>query len=177
MLQTVLSVRAGPRLYGRLKLAHLLEMPEREFGESLRQMESSDLFRRLHQAGVVSLEPYHQARLICRRFNGWELRQSVERVAPTVAGANNGFAECLDGQGNLVQLIQRIGQERFEECFLREKALSIEERAQLCGISISDANRILDFVNRLYIQTEFENRALPLARDTSLPVFSAVAGI
>lgn len=164
MLQTTLSVKPG--IYGRLKLAHLLEMPERDFGETLRQMESSDLFCRLHQAGVVMLEPYGRARFMTRRLTGFELRRSSADLS-----------ELLDGQGELVGLIQRIGQERFEECFLKDKALSIEERAHQCGILTSKATRLLEFVNRLYIQTEFEG-GTPMSPETApVPVFSAVAGI
>ncbi|MBI4369097.1 MAG: hypothetical protein HY547_02590 [Elusimicrobia bacterium] len=163
-LQATLSVKPG--IYGRLKLAHLLKMPERDFGETLRQMESSDLFLRLHQAGVVMLEPYSRARFMTRRLTGFELRRS-----------STDLSQLLDGQGELVGLIQRIGQSQFEECFLKDKALTIEERARHCGIRVQEAAKILDFVNRLYIQTEFEG-GTPMSPETApAPVFSAVAGI
>ncbi|MBI4369693.1 MAG: hypothetical protein HY547_05650 [Elusimicrobia bacterium] len=164
MFQTTLSVKPG--IYGRLKLAQLLEMPERDFGETLRQMESSDLFRRLHQAGVVMLEPYGRTRFMMRRLTGFELRRS-----------STDLSQLLNGQGELVGLIQRIGQERFEECFLRDKAISTEERSRLCGISISEASKLLELVNRLYIKTEFEGGTSMSPQTAPAPVFSAVAGI
>ncbi len=164
MLQTTLSVKPG--IYGRLKLAQLLEMPERDFGETLRQMESSDLFCRLHQAGVVLLEPYGLTRFMTRRLTGFELRRSSADLS-----------QLLDGQGELVGLIQRIGQNQFEECFLKDKALPVEERARLCGISTSEAGQLLELVNSLYIQTEFEVGTPMLPETVAAPVFSAVAGI
>ncbi|MEK7288378.1 MAG: hypothetical protein AAB091_07460 [Elusimicrobiota bacterium] len=168
MLQTVLRVKAGPRLYGRLKFAQLLTMPERDFEKGIKEVESSDLFSRLRQSGVVSIASYPNMRFMARRFGGWELRSS---------GSSAGLAELIDGKGDIVQIIQSIGQEKFEEYFLGIASLSDEERAKRCGISLEDAHKLLEFVNRLYIQTEFEGGALPVARDTSLPVFSAVAGI
>lgn len=146
-----------------MKLARLLEMPEKEFEERVRELEGRELFGRLVGLGVVSVQPYSQARLSARRFGGWGLRTSSE-----------GVPELLDGRGELVELIQGVGQERFEECFLRGEKLSDEARAGACGISLADARRLREFVDRLYVQEEFEagsSSTVPAA------VFSSVAGV
>ena len=113
------------------KLARLFEMPEREFEDRVRGLEEQELFRRLVELGVVSTSPYEKARFAARRLAGRELRAGDH---------GHGLSEALDGNGELVALISRIGQERFEEFFLGDAPLSDEERArvaELLGISQS----------------------------------------
>lgn len=70
-------------------------------------------------------------------------------------------------------LIQGVGQEKFEACFLKDAVLSDVERAEECDISVADAERLRDFVNRAFIQAEFEG----VVEAPASKVFSAVAGI
>jgi hypothetical protein len=67
-----------------------------------------------------------------------------------------------------------VGQENFEENFLRdEEGRSDSERARRCQITPDEARRLREFVDRLYVQSEFSdsNQAAPSQ------TFSAVAGI
>lgn len=144
-------------------LARFLDMSERTFEERAREVEASDLFPRLLEAGVISLVPYPRARFFPPAFNGLELPRSSEELA-----------ELLHDEGDLVPLIQRIGQKAFEECFLRGDGLSDDERALRCGVSRAEAARLRDFMDRIYLRAEFQSSAAPLpARET----FSLVAGI
>jgi hypothetical protein len=146
-----------------MKLARLLEMSEREFEDNVKELESLPLFSRLKLAGAVGVEPYSGARFASRRFGGWGVRT-----------ATDGLPDLIDGQGDVVQLIRRVGQERFEELFLGEGAASDERRAELCGISLADSRRLRDFVDRVYVQAELSS---PAAQAAPSAVFSAVAGV
>lgn len=159
--RTTVSAKLG--LHGQLKLARLMEMSERDFESRIREVEASPLFARLLKAGAVRLEPYERSRFAARRFGGWDLKTSSE-----------GLPDLLNGNGEMVQLIQRVGQERFEECFLKDDELSDEDRARSSGITPAQARQLREFVNRLYIQAEFES---PAAESATPKVFSAVAGV
>jgi hypothetical protein len=155
------SVKAG--MHGQMKLARLLEMSEREFEDNVRELESLPLFSRLKLAGAVGVEPYSGTRFASRRFGGWGVRT-----------ATDGLPDLIDGQGDVVQLIRRVGQERFEELFLGDGASSDENRARLCGISLKEALRLRDFVDRVYVQSEL---ASPSVEASPAEVYSAVAGV
>lgn len=155
-----LLAKTSLSLQGRLKLAHLLEMPEAELDALVRRLESKPAFGLLKRSGVVTLAPFPKAGFIARRFAGWGLRTSSE-----------GLPELVDGEGDLAALMRRVGQARFEECFLKGGPLSDEERARRCGLSAAQARRLREFLDRAYLQEEFE-RPAPLPEK----VFSSVAG-
>jgi hypothetical protein len=154
------SARAG--VHGQMKLARLLEMPERELEKKIRELEGGELFRRLMGLGVLTVAPYAQARFAARRAAGRELAASAE-----------GLPELLDGRGDLAALIEKVGAERFQECFLGDEALSEAERARRCGLSTEDAARLRAYVDKLYVQEELAGAAAPAPAKT----FSAVAGV
>jgi len=153
----------SPSIHAQMKLSRLMEMPEREFEARVRNLEEQELFRRLRSLGVISQHSYANARFGVPRMSGFELRSS---------GAS--LSDALDGNGELVSLIRRVGQERFEECFLRGDELSSEERAEQCGISIEETRQLTEMIDRLYVQAEFETTAADVSSE---PSFSMVAGI
>jgi hypothetical protein len=146
---------------GRMKLARLLEMPESELEETAKSLESRDLFGRLSSAGVISRAEFSAARFASRRFAGFSLR-----------GSASGLPELVDGDCDLVRLMHRVGRERFEKWFLADKPCSEEESAAACGISSGEARRLRSFLDRAFLQGEFD-KGSP-APET---YFSAVAGI
>ncbi len=151
------------RLQGRIKLSRLLEMPERDFEKRVRELEADGLFRRLMELGVLRVQAYPRPRFFARRFEGRELR-----------AANEDLPELLDGRGDLAKLIAEVGRDRFEACFLSDDVLTDEERARRCGISVPDAGRLREFVDRLYVRSEFES---PQGAPVPSTAYSAVAGI
>jgi hypothetical protein len=160
-LLTTLSPSVSLR--GRLRLAHVLRMPERDAEAEIQDLESSRAFQLLREARVVSLQPYPRMRFGTRRFEGCELRAS-----------GTDLPEVLDGRGDLVRLMENIGQDRFEEYFLRAEALTDHERALACEISPEQAKQLRELVDRLYVQSEFEARG---ASQPAERVMSAVAGV
>ena len=146
-----------------IQLARLLELPEEAFEARVRELEADVFFQRLIDAKVVTVQPYSDASFMARGFGGWGLRTSGE-----------GVSALLDGEGDLAKLLQKVGQERFEESFLRDTGCSDEERGRLCQISTEDAARLRELVNRLYVQAEFDDSSSIAA---PAKVYSAVAGI
>jgi predicted nucleic acid-binding OB-fold protein len=157
------GLRCRPGLAAGIKLARLLEAPEAEIAQRVRLLERGPLFERLVSTGVVSVEPYTDARFAVRRFAGYALR-----------AGDSGLSEALDGNSEEVQLMLRIGRERFEGVFLRDERLTDRQRASACGITEVQARKLRGLVDRLYIQGEFAGEAQPGAPVT---VFSSVAGI
>lgn len=157
------SFRAKGAVHGQLKLAKLLEMSEEEFSSEIVALERDPVFERLRAAGAVSLEAFEGARFAGRRFGGWGLRT-----------ASDGLPDALDAGSAPVKLIERIGQERFQESFLGDAASTDAARARACGITPGEAKLLREFVDRLYIQQEFE--AAPAQR-AAPRVYSAVAGV
>jgi len=156
------SAGISAALLGAVKMARLAAMSEEEFGELLKELESGRIFKLLKNSGAVNLVEFPAARYAARKYAGCGLKLS-----------GGDLPELADGKGGLVGLIQRIGQEKFEACFLKDAVLGDVERAEECEITVADAGRLRDFVNRAFIQAEFEGAPeAPAAQ-----VFSAVAGI
>lgn len=155
------SASARPGVHAGIKLARLLELPEVDFAQNVRELEADAFFQTLVDAKVISVHPYARAGFAARRFGGWGLSTASDGIS------------ALDGRGDMAQLLQRVGQQRFEEFFLGEGALADKDRARLCGISGDEVVRLREMVNSLYVQEEFG------AAVSSAPAktYSAVAGI
>lgn len=164
-MRLALRSKAGARVHGQMKLARLLESPETDVAQRVRDLEKTPLFRSLLESGVVARRAPEHARFAARRFAGRSLRASSE-----------GLPELVDGTGDLAKLMQSIGQERFTAIFLGDDGLDDAERAKRCGITTENARRLREFVDRLYVQEEFET-APAAPRAAKEPTLSAVAGI
>lgn len=158
-----LGAKSSARVLGQMKLARLLELPERDLERRVRVIEAGETFRSLRDAGVIALEAPPHARFAARRFAGHGMRTSGE-----------GLPELIDGKGDLAQLMMRVGQELFQECFLGETTLPDERRARLCGLTLDEVRRLREYVDRLYVQEHFESASPTAAPEKT---FSAVAGI
>ncbi len=161
-----LSVSAGARtsasLIGALKMAQLSSMSEEDFSKFLQELEGGRVFQLLKSSGAINLSEFPAARYAARKYAGYGLKLS-----------GGDLPELADGSGDLVALMQSVGQEKFEACFLKDAAMSDVERAEGCDISVKDAERLRDFVNRAFIQAEFEGPT----EGPAAAVYSAVAGI
>ncbi len=158
-----LNTKTGARVHGQMKLARLLESPESELERRVVALESGALFGRLLESGVVTRQIPEHMRFANRRFAGRALRTSSE-----------GLPELIDGTGDLAKLISSIGQADFTAVFLGDDGHADAQRAKLCGITVNDARRLRQFVDKLYVQQEFEAPAPQAMKD---PTFSALAGI
>lgn len=154
---------AALRVQGRIKLARLLELPESAVEDRIRDIEADPLFRRLSEAGVLAVQALPGVRFMARSCQGFELRAS-----------DDGVAELLDGDGDVARLIKRIGQGDFERCFLADDGSSDAERARLSGVSQAEARSIREFMDRLYVRSEFQSTEV---QSPPAAVYSSVAGI
>ena len=145
-----------------MKLSQMAEMSEEDFERLLKKVEDNRFFQLLKASGAVNLAEFPNARYASRNYAGYGLKLSA-----------GDLPELADGNGDLVGLIQGIGQEKFEACFLKDAVMNNVERAEECDISVKDAVRLRDFVSRAFIQAEFESATEAPASK----VFSAVAGI
>ena len=156
------GARTSAALLGALKMAQTAEMPEEEFEKLIKELEGGRVFQLLKTSGAINLSEFPSARYAARKYAGYGLKTTAADMP-----------ELADGSGDLVALIQGVGQEKFEACFLKDAVMSDIERAEECDISVKDAERLRDFVNRAFIQAEFEGKTeAPAAK-----VYSAVAGI
>ncbi|OGR45089.1 MAG: hypothetical protein A2X35_10025 [Elusimicrobia bacterium GWA2_61_42] len=156
------KTKTSMALMGALKMAHMAEMPEEEFEKMLKELEGNRFFSLLKASGAINLAEFPSARYAARRYAGYGLKLS-----------GGDLPELADGTGDLVGIMQGIGQEKFEACFLKDAVMTDVERAEECDITVADAGRLRDFVNRAYIQAEFEGAPEAPAGQ----VYSAVAGI
>lgn len=164
LIMALLTATAvSPRVQSRMNLARLLEMPERDFEEKILEIEATEHFRLLKESGALVLHPYPRARAAARRYAGRELRAS-----------SSALPEVLDGRGDLARLLERVGQERFEECFLQDNPLTDDDRRRVCGISQEDVRKLRELVDRLYVQSEFDDSS---SRPAPVEISSVVAGI
>ena len=156
------GARTSTALMGALKMAQMAGMSEEEFEKYLKELEGGRVFQLLKTTGVINLSEFPAARYAARQYAGYGLKLS-----------GGDLPELADGAGDLVALIQGVGQEKFEACFLKDAVMSDIERAEECDITVKDAERLRDFVNKAFIQAEFEGAVeAPAAK-----VYSAVAGI
>lgn len=157
------GARNAASVLGALKMANLASMSEEEFAEFLKGLEGGRVFQLLKAGGALAVSEFPSARYAARKYAGCHLKASA-----------GDLPELADGAGDLVALVQRVGQENFERCFLRDAAMSDIERAEECDITVKDAERLRHFVNRAFIQAEFEDGPAELP---AAAVYSAVAGI
>lgn len=163
------SARLGTRGAGviaaRMKLARLFAATEEEARELALNLEESPVFKRLKLSGVVRLAEFPRARFAAKQFAGCGVKLS----------AGSGLGGLIDGNGEIVKLIQRVGRENFEKWFLRSEA-SEATAAEECDLTLVEARRLREFVDKVYIQAEFDSMGVePQAPPEKF--YSAVAGI
>lgn len=157
------ATSAGHRVQVGMKLARFLELREEDFAGRVSELEADVLFRRLLDVKVIAIQPYAGAGFMARRFGGWGLRT-----------ATDGVSAVLDGKGDLAEILRRVGEKRFTECFLQDGGCTDEEVARLCGIAPEEAARLRDLVNGLYVRAEFDDGPATAA---PAKTYSVVAGI
>src|SRR5581483_10007343 len=145
------------KLQPRLRLAAMLRQPEPAFEADVLRLESDPVFELLRIAGVVTFAPFPGGRFAQRRLEG----RSLCCDAPDLP-------DLIAGQGELVRLIQAVGQERFKRYFLDDAGLSEEAVAGLCGITIDATRRLRDFADRVAVRAELE----PEPQQSAARVFS-----
>lgn len=151
----------GVRVQARIKLARLLGLSEEDFASRIQEVEANPLFARLAGAGVLHVQPHPDVRFASRALDGRHLQASEDSLG-----------DLIDAEGEFARLMRKVGQDRFEACFMGEASSSDAERAALCGISVAEARKLREFLDQLYVRSEFQ-----AATAAPSKVYSAVAGI
>ncbi|HND64672.1 MAG TPA: helix-turn-helix domain-containing protein [Elusimicrobiota bacterium] len=151
--------RALQRLIPRLKLAHLMALPEENFGKLVLTVERHPLFQKYLYTSDPGRQLFSYGRFqrsgVAPRF-----LQINEDIAPAAGGLD--VESLLEEKRSLISLCRRIGEKNFERYFLYgEGGRSLEDIARECGVSLEDAQRALDLVTRVGVQSEFYEPASP----------------
>ena len=93
-----LATKSFAVIQRRMKLDRLMEMPEAELEDLAKRIKASPIFERLSSAGILVATEFPPARFAARRFAGYGERMS-----------GSGLPELMDGNGDLVRLMQAVG--------------------------------------------------------------------
>ncbi|MDE2039769.1 MAG: hypothetical protein KGO96_08910 [Elusimicrobia bacterium] len=142
-------------LFGRMRMAEWIEMPERDFAREIERLEKDELFRRLYfgsgqRAGAIRRQRWPRA-----RFAG--IGELNERVTAG-GGERVKVEERLEDQGEIAETIRRLGRENFERYFLyAEEALPLSEIAKRTGLDEAAIKAINDFLVEIGAESEFSS--------------------
>lgn len=142
------------RLMGRLKLARMLRLSEKDFAGFIAGIENDEAFGELSQPGQTG------EKVICfRKFpRGMWARQVQFNEQIFAAKPSVGVQDFLKDREELLPLLRRIGAENFQKDFLyREGTLGLEETARVHGLTPEEARRVMDFVNEFSLKQEVES--------------------
>lgn len=140
-------------LVGRVKIAQAIKMPESEWAKLISDVEKDSLFKDL-------LDARAEGRRIIKfkRFARTDIsNQFYDTQEMNVVGGNGVSPETLlEQKKHLIELINRIGQEKFEKYFLfREESDNLQGIAGICGVSEEEAKEVQDFIVDMSVQAEF----------------------
>ncbi len=157
-----LSQKVSPSLYGRMKLARLLEMSDAELGVMAGKLEKDSRFERLIKEGALSVKPFSRAFFATRKFAGQSLTNAAE-----------GVPALLDANAGPVALMKKIGQKKLQALFLSDAPITDKQRAKETGLSLGDVEQLRDFLDQVFVREEFAEKPEAAAPK----IFSTVAGI
>ncbi len=146
-------------VFGRMRMAEWIEMPERDFAREIEKLEKSPLFRKLSFGS-----PSHNGAIRRQRWTRGRLIGAAEINERVMSGGGERVQveEHLADRAELMNKIQAMGQEAFERYFLYgEEALPLADIARRTGISEEDARVIHDFLLELGAEEEFSDLPKP----------------
>jgi len=140
-----------------------MSVSEQDFEKSILELERSRLFELFKTSGILYVSEFSKARYAAKQYAGYGLKLS--------GGSIGGL---IDGNGDVVKLIQRIGQNKFEKYFLNPDVFDVEILEE-CDITFEQLHQLREFVDKVYIQAEFEQTGAEPSSPAQ-QVFSLVAG-
>lgn len=146
------TVLKGQLIY-RLNFATLLSLPESEFARMIAEIEKDPFVQNLLYPKDPGLKILSKKRFPNSRLSS-SFYEIDERVQASAASVD--VQTLLSRHKGLVDLILRIGRDKFEKHFLyREGPETVEEAAEQCGITLKEAEDIQALLLDLSIQSEF----------------------
>lgn len=147
------QIKQVQKLISRIKLSNFLSLPENEFAQLIRKIESNPLFRKLMYPSNPKEKIFAYGRYPKTNISSsfYELKEEIlrERNFPEVES-------LISKKKEVVEICQKVGMEDFSKYFLyNEGTFSLEEIAQACEIKVEEVEKILDLVNEIAIYGEF----------------------
>ena len=138
------------KLAGRIQMAEMMGMPEDEFSSFVRSIESSELFKMLCYSyknnGLGRLIRFRRRPRTAMVFGNSILKEDISE-----GGIPCNLEEIIANNHDLIQIIKRIGIQRFKEYFLYcDSDKDISNISTELGISEQDVLSIVDLVNSIY---------------------------
>jgi len=156
---------------GRINLGKFMSLPEDDFQKLVKEIKNDPLFKRLAapEAKVIRHKRFPGTSLA--KFKTIPLDSTV-----TPSGDTLEVESFLAQDEDLLSTIKKLGVDRFKEHFLdRFSEISPEEIAEKCDLTIEEVNKINNFVDRFYLQTE--SRESPREAKTSKIYYSTIASV
>ena len=141
-------------IMGRMRMADLIEMPEKGFASEVAKIEKDELFRKLYFGNGKILPAFQR-----QKWPSGELHSSFYEIDErTTAGTGERVPveKLAVERGLAVSAIRKMGRENFEKYFLRGQGISLEEISKRVGFSKEEILAIHDFLLDVQIRSEFE---------------------
>jgi transposase len=154
-------LRAMQKLVPRLRMAHVLSLPEEGFGNLILSIERDPVFQKYLYADG------HDRRIFsCRRFTGTGISTGFlelnESVARSSSGGGESLEHLLEEKKAVVDLCRRIGLDDFKTYFLEnDGAHSPNEIAKALDLDEHQVRETLDLVTRVAVAGEFDGSPAP----------------
>lgn len=143
------------KLIGRIKLADLMELSERDFAKIIKKIESDPLFKKLfspsnRQEKVVSYLRFPQSGL-AKSF--YELKEDI-----AVDRSSLNIESFLDSRKEVIPLIKRLGIDKFKKYFLyNDGKLSYKDVSLVCNLAEKEVMKIMTLIDDFSIHSDFFN--------------------
>lgn len=167
-----LGLKADQRLtlFGRLRMAEWIEMPEAEFAREIAGVEKDPLFKKLYLGTGSESGAIRRQRWPRGSFGGGGLFEVAERTS--ASGERVRIEERLGEAAPLMAKIRKLGKDGFERYFLyAEEVLPLSEIARRTGLSPKEIEQINDLMLGIGAEVEFagpQRAAAPAAGQACL---------
>ena len=153
------------RLMYRLNFAAILNTPESEFAKLISEVERDEFFHKLFYPQNTSLKIISK-----KSFSNTCLSSSFYEMNEERLRSSSGEVDVeriLANHKGMMDLIHKIGREKFELHFLyREESETSEQAGEACGLSPQEARELASLLLELSIQSEFFHvSSLPVSPD------------
>ncbi len=171
---TALALDASPRanakvrLFSRLKIADLLQVPENEMARVIRDLEKDPVFKKFLGLEGSSYRIFHRQRYAGTQISGRFYDLQEDFLSSEGRFDAQGF---LASRSSAIALIRSIGKTDFERYFLYQQAgASRSETAETLGITPAQVDDVFDFLLEFSVQAEFIHHSSLRTENASRPV-------
>ena len=143
------------KLIGRIKLADLMELSEKEFAKIIKEIESDPLFKKLFSPSNRQEKVVSYIRFPGSGLSGsfYELKEDI-----TVDRSSPNIESFLDSRKEVIPIIKRLGVDKFKKYFLyNDGELSYKDISLACNLGEKEVTKIMTVIDDFSIQSEFFN--------------------